>query len=48
MNPSKFNILRGFLIIFGFICITIGLARGEEVIVLRKAIKICMECIGLG
>ena len=28
--------------------IAIGVWRGEAEIVLRKAVNICMECIGLG
>lgn len=28
--------------------IFIGILRGEHTIVLQKAIRICMECIGLG
>lgn len=26
----------------------LGIFLGEHIIVLRKAIKICMECIGIG
>lgn len=29
-----------------FLCI--GMARGENTVILRKAINICMECIGIG
>lgn len=29
-----------------FLCI--GMARGENAVILRKAINICMECIGIG
>ena len=28
--------------------LAIGVWRGEEQVVLRKAVNICMECIGLG
>ncbi len=29
-------------------CMAFGICRGEVDIVLKKAINICMECIGLG
>ena len=28
--------------------IGLGIYRGEEAVVFKKAIKICLECIGLG
>ncbi|MDE6719409.1 MAG: hypothetical protein K2J68_06080 [Treponemataceae bacterium] len=28
--------------------IAIGISRGENTLVLQKAVRICMECIGLG
>jgi len=41
------NFLRGFAIIAGIACIALGLSRGEAAIVLRKAVRICLECIGV-
>ena len=32
----------------GVVFITIGIGRGELETVLRKAINICLECIGIG
>ena len=32
----------------GFLMMTLGIARGEHHTVLEKAIKICLECIGIG
>ncbi len=29
-------------------CIGIGLLRGENLVVLQKAVHICLECIGIG
>lgn len=36
------------LVALGLIFTAIGVWRGEVAVVLRKAIFICMECIGLG
>ncbi len=32
----------------GFLMITLGILRGEHQAVLEKAIKICLECVGIG
>lgn len=42
-----------FLARFGFLAtaitlIVVGLARSEQLEVLHKAVKICLECIGIG
>ncbi len=36
------------LISLSFVSMAIGLYRKENLIVLHKAIKICLECIGIG
>ena len=36
------------LALLGLVMVTIGVGRGEASVVLTKAVKICMECIGLG
>ncbi len=36
------------MIALSFVFMTIGLYRKENLIVLHKAIKICLECIGIG
>ena len=36
------------LVVLGLLFTAIGVWRGEVAVVLRKAIFICMECIGLG
>jgi len=45
---KKLNLIRAavFIIAAAFICI--GLANGEADVVLRKAMRICLECIGVG
>jgi hypothetical protein len=36
------------LVMLGVAFLAIGVWRGEAETVLRKAVNICMECIGLG
>ena len=40
---SQFLLLAAGLIIF-----IVGIFRGEAAVVLSKAIKLCMECVGIG
>lgn len=42
------NILCAALLLTGAAFIVLGIYRGEAETVLRKAVYICMECIGLG
>ncbi len=46
-HALKINIARGAAIAAALICIGVGIARGEPAVVLRKAIRICLECIGV-
>lgn len=41
------HVLRAAIIIAAAAFIFIGASRGEVSIVLRKAIRICLECIGV-
>ena len=41
------NILRAAAIIAAAVCIFAGIQRGEVSLVLRKAVRICLECIGV-
>lgn len=36
------------LAVFGILMMGFGIYRGEMSVVLEKAIKICMECVGIG
>lgn len=41
--------VRGVLLLAaGLVMMTAGALRGEATIVLRKAIHLCLECIGIG
>lgn len=45
---NKISLLQIFLIFISLILITIGFFLGDNMDMFRKAIFICMECIGLG
>ena len=36
------------LMVIGAALVIVGVARGETVVMLQKAIRICLECIGIG
>lgn len=36
------------LLLAGVLMIALGILRGEHLTVLQKAIKICLECVGIG
>lgn len=48
MNTSKRKWIRAALFGLAFLFITLGTIRGENNTVLKKAVNICMECIGIG
>lgn len=45
---SKHWIIPACLLCAGVLMIALGIMRGEHHTVLEKAIKICLECIGIG
>ncbi len=50
-RSSQIVLLWGLRVVFiaaSIFCVGFGLDRGEVRIVFQKAVRICMECIGLG
>lgn len=44
---NRMNRIAEGIFVVGLIFAIIGVLRGEHMIVLQKAIRICLECIGL-
>ena len=42
------NIARIAAIVLGILFVVFGILRGEPAEILAKAVRICLECIGLG
>lgn len=47
-DTFRIALLRGIALAAGAIMIAIGIWRGETGEVLMKAVKVCLECIGIG
>lgn len=47
-NLKSIRITRFLLLITGIVMIGYGAIRGEAATVLSKAIKLCLECVGIG
>ena len=45
---KRLNLIRGALLLLGISLVGSGLLREENVMVLKKAVNICLECIGIG
>jgi len=45
---EKGNLSALLIIAFGAAAVLFGALRGEPALVLLKAIRICLECIGIG
>lgn len=48
MNLNYRRRIQFGLLIVALIMIGYGAVRGEAAVVLNKAIKLCMECVGIG
>ncbi|MCT4631944.1 MAG: CD1871A family CXXC motif-containing protein [Firmicutes bacterium] len=42
------NIVRFIVLLTSFVFIAFGMIREEHLLVLQKAVAICLECIGVG
>ena len=45
---SKKAVIQAALLIFGAAMLCYGILRGEADTVLSKAIRLCLECVGIG
>lgn len=48
MNRTRRAAVPIVLICVGAAMIVVGILSGELIVILRKAIYICLECIGIG
>lgn len=48
MFRAKNAIVQGLLIAAGIAMVCFGALRGEAGTVLNKAIRLCLECVGIG
>ena len=48
MTQKQRTLMAAALTALGVVFLAIGVLRGEDTVVWRKAVNVCMECIGLG
>lgn len=48
MLRAKKAIFQGLLLIVGVVMLCFGAMRGEVDTVLSKAVRLCLECVGIG
>ena len=48
LGHVKRTVVQATLLIAGVVMLCFGIWRGEAAVVLSKAIKLCLECVGIG
>jgi len=48
MTERRKNLIAAGVTLLGISLLALGILRGEDTVVWRKAVNVCMECIGLG
>lgn len=48
LDHVKRTVVQAALLIAGVVMLCFGIWRGEAAVVLSKAIKLCLECVGIG
>ena len=48
MNKKRNDFVGILLLIAGIAAMVLGISQGEHTEVFQKAIRICLECIGIG
>lgn len=48
LGHVKKIVVQAALLIAGVVMLCFGIWRGEAAVVLSKAIKLCLECVGIG
>ena len=48
LRTSNVRLLRGGVLLCAAAFIIVGLLGQEQLLVLQKAVRICLECIGIG
>ena len=48
MDKTKADLRWLWLALAGAVLLALGVWRGEVAVVLAKAVRICLECIGIG
>ena len=47
-STRRIIVLRWMVAVLGVAFVVIGVARGEYLDALSKAVRVCLECIGIG